>query len=273
MAARGKNQGLNDDPIGEGHGVVVGLQLPKVVGVPRSAQDNYNIPNLNIGYSMASRGLIRLVTSRDYPWVLTITLILTMLKECKISKHPILMQMISSSGLFHGLPSEVWGGLDDNGKVVLDTIPRDSYGANTFKEIAKKPEKISNNNNAWGTRNLATTKSTFSIQATQNQSHDDIHVGLEQLRIEVGLTTGTTTSHGPLNGHQSGRGAHLASKEERQLCLDVASMFTSITTTRGVDHISWELPLDLPWTWKACQGWEAHCLGDHGHHHKPCCPS
>jgi len=42
-------------------------------------------------------------------------------------------------------------GQDDNGKAVLDTITRGSYGECTFEEIAEKLEKISRNNKAWST--------------------------------------------------------------------------------------------------------------------------
>ena len=43
-------------------------------------------------------------------------------------------------------------GQDDNGKAVLDTIARGSYGKCTFEEIDDKLEKFFQNNKLWITQ-------------------------------------------------------------------------------------------------------------------------
>jgi len=49
---------------------------------------------------------------------------------------------------------------------------------------------------------------------------------------------------------ESGREGHLVAKLARPFSQATSSKFTSITTTRGVDHGSWE----LPWTWLGLGG-------------------
>lgn len=63
---------------------------------------------------------------------------------------------------------------------MLDSIIGESYGANKFKDIIEKHYNISQNNNAWSTRNVNTTRNTFALQVVLNWSNDDIHEEMTQ---------------------------------------------------------------------------------------------
>ena len=78
-------------------------------------------------------------------------------------------------------------GQDDNNKAVLDTIVGGSYGERPYAEIAKKSEKISQNNKSWSIRKSYTRRNTFAMQSTHNPATDEIREEMAQMRTELGL--------------------------------------------------------------------------------------
>ncbi|KAH0678939.1 hypothetical protein KY284_020024 [Solanum tuberosum] len=82
---------------------------------------------------------------------------------------------------FMALPGES----DENNKAVLDTIAGGSYGECTYAQIVKNLEKISHNNKAWSTRRSDTGRNTFVVNATNNQSADEIREEMAQMRTET----------------------------------------------------------------------------------------
>ena len=78
-------------------------------------------------------------------------------------------------------------GQNDNNKAVLDTIVGGSYGECPYAEIAKKLEKISQNNKAWSTRKSDTGRNTFAVQSTHKPTTDEIREEMAQMRTELGL--------------------------------------------------------------------------------------
>ncbi|XP_049378266.1 uncharacterized protein LOC125843073 [Solanum stenotomum] len=117
------------------------------------------------------------------------------------------MKMLTTRGLFAGLPADdphahidklnheyFYRGQNDNSKAVLDTIVGGSYGECTFAQIAEKMEKISQNNKAWSTRKSDTRRSTFVVQATNNQPTYEIREEMARMRTELGLVLKDVTA-------------------------------------------------------------------------------
>ena len=80
-----------------------------------------------------------------------------------------------------------YSGQDDNNKVVLDNIVGGFYGECTYAKIAEKLEKISCKNKVWSTRKSETGRNTFAVQATNNQSIDEMRENLAWMRTKIGL--------------------------------------------------------------------------------------
>ena len=75
-------------------------------------------------------------------------------------------------------------GLDDNGKVVLDTITEGSYRECSWDLITEKMEKISHKNKAWSNKKLDTKSNTFVVQDSNNPVKDESHEKMAQMRTE-----------------------------------------------------------------------------------------
>ena len=58
---------------------------------------------------------------------------------------------------------------------MLDIIVGGSYKECMYAKFLEKLEKIMHNNKAWSTRDSNTGKNTFTVQATNNPTADEMH--------------------------------------------------------------------------------------------------
>lgn len=86
-----------------------------------------------------------------------------------------------------------WGSfyeaLDNNCKVVANTIIRGSFLDCPFPIVAEQQEKVAKTNDAWGTMDKSMKKSSFSVSTNSEQDkiNEDVMEDLSRISNNVGL--------------------------------------------------------------------------------------